>query len=138
RVRRARRWHLSSDGGGARGRAQDRRHRRPRAAHRGDLVGHWRGRRDAHFDRSPVDPRAKPMSAGSESGGAEAASGPNPTPASVLLEQGKQLFLKGDLEGAHRAFARAHQRAMNDPVAMSWHGLTLTLVEHNSNLGVLY
>jgi hypothetical protein len=35
-------------------------------------------------------------------------------------------------------FERAHRRAPTDPRIMSWYGLTLVLVERNSNLGILY
>ena len=52
-------------------------------------------------------------------------------------EAGRLLFLARDLPGAHIAFERAHRRAPRDPRYMSWYGVTLVLVEKNSNLGVL-
>jgi hypothetical protein len=54
------------------------------------------------------------------------------------LEEGLRRFRERDLEGAHAAFERAHRRAGSDARAMSWYGVTLVLVERNSNLGVLY
>ncbi len=54
------------------------------------------------------------------------------------LEEGKRRFLERDLEGAHSAFERAHRRAGNEPHVMSWYGVTLVMVERNSNLGVSY
>jgi hypothetical protein len=53
------------------------------------------------------------------------------------FEQGLAAFLRGDAPGAHAAFERAHRREPRDPRYMSWYGLTLVLVEKNSNLGVL-
>jgi tetratricopeptide (TPR) repeat protein len=58
--------------------------------------------------------------------------------AEAILEQGIQRFEGQDLEGAHDLFERAHRRAANDPRVMSWYGVTLVLVEKNSNLGMLY
>ncbi len=58
--------------------------------------------------------------------------------ASVAVEEGVRSFRAADLAGAHRAFERAHRRAPGDARAMSWYGVTLVLVERNSNLGVLY
>jgi tetratricopeptide (TPR) repeat protein len=52
-------------------------------------------------------------------------------------EEGRLLFLARDLPGAHVAFERAHRRDPRDPRYMSWYGVTLVLVEKNSNLGVL-
>jgi len=51
--------------------------------------------------------------------------------------QGVSAFLCGDLSTAHASFERAHRRDPRDPRYMSWYGLTLVLVERNSNLGVL-
>jgi len=51
-------------------------------------------------------------------------------------EAGVAAFAARDLASAHAAFERAHRRAPRDPVHMSWYGLTLVLVERNSNLGV--
>ena len=56
----------------------------------------------------------------------------------LALEEGIRRFAAQDLEGAHAQFERAHRRAGNDPRTMSWYGVTLVLVERNSNLGVLY
>jgi len=54
------------------------------------------------------------------------------------FEEGLARFRAGDAVGAHGLFERAHRRAPSDPRIMSWYGLTLVLVERNSNLGVLY
>lgn len=56
--------------------------------------------------------------------------------ARALLEEGVRRFEEGDALGAHALFAQAHRRAHGDPRVMSWYGLTLVLVERNSNLGV--
>jgi len=53
------------------------------------------------------------------------------------FEQGMAAFMCGDGPGAHAAFERAHRKDPRDPRFMSWYGLTLVLVEKNSNLGVL-
>ncbi|HSN16328.1 MAG TPA: hypothetical protein VLT61_16965 [Anaeromyxobacteraceae bacterium] len=55
----------------------------------------------------------------------------------AAFEQGMAAFLSGDAAAAHVAFERAHRREPRDPRYMSWYGLTLVLVERNSNLGVL-
>ncbi len=61
-----------------------------------------------------------------------------PTPdASAALEQGLRLWEAGDREGAHEAFGQAYRRAPSDVRIQSWYGLTLVLVERNSNLGVV-
>jgi hypothetical protein len=52
-------------------------------------------------------------------------------------DEGRAAFAARDLPAAHSAFERAHRRDSRDPVFMSWYGLTLVLVEKNSNLGVL-
>ena len=54
------------------------------------------------------------------------------------FEDGLARFRAGDAVGAHGLFERAHRRAPADPRVMSWYGVTLVLVERNSNLGVLY
>ncbi len=46
-------------------------------------------------------------------------------------------FLRGNAQSAHAAFERAHRREPRDPRYMSWYGLTLVVVEKNSNLGLL-
>jgi hypothetical protein len=51
-------------------------------------------------------------------------------------EEGRAAFAARDLTVAHAAFERAHRRDGRDPRFMSWYGLTLVLVERNSNLGV--
>jgi tetratricopeptide (TPR) repeat protein len=56
--------------------------------------------------------------------------------AEAAFEQGVAAFLCGDASAAHVAFERAHRREPRDPRYMSWYGLTLVLVERNSNLGV--
>jgi hypothetical protein len=57
-------------------------------------------------------------------------------PASAF-EEGRTAFFARDLSAAHSAFERAHRRDPRDPRLMSWYGVTLVLVEKNSNLGVL-
>jgi cytochrome c-type biogenesis protein CcmH/NrfG len=52
-------------------------------------------------------------------------------------EEGMAAFTARDLPAAHGAFERAHRRDPRHPVYMSWYGVTLVLVEKNSNLGVL-
>jgi hypothetical protein len=52
------------------------------------------------------------------------------------FEEGRIAFQAGDLEGAHAAFRRAYRRGTGDPRISSWYGVTLVLVERNSNLGV--
>jgi hypothetical protein len=52
-------------------------------------------------------------------------------------DEGRAAFAARDLPAAHAAFERAHRRDPRDPVLMSWYGVTLVLVEKNSNLGVL-
>jgi tetratricopeptide (TPR) repeat protein len=56
--------------------------------------------------------------------------------ARAAWEEGLAAFLARDLAGAHAAFERAHRRDPRNPTLMSWYGLTLVLVEKNSNLGV--
>ena len=51
-------------------------------------------------------------------------------------EEGLAAFASRDLTRAHAAFERAHRRDPREPAYMSWYGLTLVLVERNSNLGV--
>lgn len=60
------------------------------------------------------------------------------TEAEDAFAEGLARYEAGDLAGAHAAFERAHRKAANDPRMMSWYGLTLVVVERNSNLGVLY
>jgi Flp pilus assembly protein TadD len=57
--------------------------------------------------------------------------------AQEAFEQGVASFHAGDPSAAHASFERAHRRMPRDPRYMSWYGLTLVLVERNSNLGVL-
>ncbi|ACG72709.1 Tetratricopeptide TPR_2 repeat protein [Anaeromyxobacter sp. K] len=57
-------------------------------------------------------------------------------PARSLLEEGIAAFVARDVGAAHAAFERAHRRDPRDARAMSWYGVTLVLVERNSNLGV--
>ena len=54
------------------------------------------------------------------------------------FEDGLARYRRGDVVEAHALFERAHRRAPTDPRMMSWYGLTLVLVEKNSNLGILY
>ncbi len=58
--------------------------------------------------------------------------------AAAAVEEGLRRFRAADLAGAHRAFEGAHRRVPRNARAMSWYGVTLVLVERNSNLGVLY
>jgi len=60
-----------------------------------------------------------------------------PPEAAAALEEGLRRFRAGDLEGAHEMFGQANRRAPTDPRIQSWYGLTLVLVEKNSNLGVV-
>lgn len=56
--------------------------------------------------------------------------------AHARLEEGIRRFEAEDALGAHALFSQAHRRAAGDPRVQSWYGLTLVLVERNSNLGV--
>lgn len=56
----------------------------------------------------------------------------------AIFEEGMKRYRAGDGSAAHTLFERAHRRAPSEPRIMSWYGLTLVLVERNSNLGVLY
>lgn len=62
--------------------------------------------------------------------------GPSPE-AIAALEEGIRRFQAGDPEGAHEKFGHAYRRAPSDLRIQSWYGLTLVLVEKNSNLGVV-
>lgn len=63
--------------------------------------------------------------------------GPSTDPeALAAFEEGQRAFQARELEAAHAAFARAYRKDGRDPRFMSWHGVTLVLVEKNSNLGV--
>jgi tetratricopeptide (TPR) repeat protein len=52
------------------------------------------------------------------------------------FEEGRAAFDARDVEGAHVAFERAHRRSPREARFMSWYGVTLVLVEKNSNLGM--
>ena len=54
------------------------------------------------------------------------------------IDEGIALYRAGDLRTAHAIFERCHRRATSDPRNLSWYGLTLVLVDRNSNLGMLY
>ena len=56
--------------------------------------------------------------------------------ARAALSEGVRLFEAEDALGSHACFAQAHRRMPGDPRVLSWYGLTLVLVERNSNLGV--
>lgn len=56
--------------------------------------------------------------------------------AEAAFEQGLASYRRADAAAAHLAFERAYRRSPRDPRYMSWYGLTLVLVERNSNLGV--
>src|SRR5512145_3351675 len=57
--------------------------------------------------------------------------------AEAAFQQGLEAFLRADASAAPAAFERAHRREPREPRYMSWYGMTLVLVEKNSNLGVL-
>lgn len=52
--------------------------------------------------------------------------------------EGLAAFAARDLEAAHQAFERAYRKDPRDPRFMSWYGVTLVLVERNSNLGIVF
>jgi hypothetical protein len=56
--------------------------------------------------------------------------------AQAALREGIQLFEADDAVGAHARFAQAYRWAAGEARILSWYGLTLVLVERNSNLGV--
>jgi hypothetical protein len=56
----------------------------------------------------------------------------------AALEEGIRRFEAGDPVAAHGFFGQAHRADPREPRATSWYGVTLVLVERNSNLGVLY
>jgi tetratricopeptide (TPR) repeat protein len=58
--------------------------------------------------------------------------------AAAPFEEGMARYRRGEAVEAHALFQRAHRRAPADARIMSWYGLTLVLVEKNSNLGVNY
>jgi tetratricopeptide (TPR) repeat protein len=58
--------------------------------------------------------------------------------AATSFEEGLARYRRGDAVEAHALFERAYRRAPADWRIMSWYGLTLVLVEKNSNLGVIY
>ncbi len=60
-----------------------------------------------------------------------------PAEVAEALDEGIRRFAAGDPEGAHEMFGIAHRRAPGEPRVQSWFGLTLVLVEKNSNLGVV-
>ncbi len=60
-----------------------------------------------------------------------------PAEVAEALDEGIRRFAAGDPEGAHEMFGIAHRRAPGEPRVQSWFGLTLVLVEKNSNLGVM-
>jgi hypothetical protein len=62
---------------------------------------------------------------------------PGPEPGQDALDAGIAAFRARDLPDAHAIFERVHRRDPRDPRAMSWYGVTLVLVERNSNLGVV-
>jgi tetratricopeptide (TPR) repeat protein len=62
---------------------------------------------------------------------------PAPDPLALeALDEGLAAFRARDVHAAHQAFERGHRRAPRHPPLMSWYGVTLVLVEKNSNLGV--
>lgn len=62
---------------------------------------------------------------------------PSADEALATLEEGVARYRDGDAVQAHALFERAHRRAPADARAMSWYGLTLVLVQRNSNLGIV-
>jgi hypothetical protein len=73
------------------------------------------------------------MTEGAENGRAALAA-----EATSAFDEGLARYREGDIAGAHALFERSHRRAPADARMMSWYGLTLVLVERNSNLGILY
>jgi Flp pilus assembly protein TadD len=69
--------------------------------------------------------------------GTQGGEGPANAEAIAALEEGVRRFQAGDPEGAHESFGLAYRRAPSDARIQSWYGLTLVLVERNSNLGVV-
>lgn len=65
------------------------------------------------------------------------ASGAADEAARAALEEGTAAFFARDVEAAHVAFERAHRRDARDVRVMSWYGVTLVIVERNSNLGIV-
>ncbi|GEJ59312.1 tetratricopeptide repeat protein [Anaeromyxobacter diazotrophicus] len=61
-----------------------------------------------------------------------------PPEATATFEEGLARYREGDAAAAHALFERSHRRAPFEARFMSWYGLTLVLVERNSNLGILY
>jgi tetratricopeptide (TPR) repeat protein len=61
-----------------------------------------------------------------------------PPEAVASFDEGLQRYREGDAVAAHALFERAHRRAPFDARLMSWYGLTLVMVERNSNLGMLF
>ncbi len=61
---------------------------------------------------------------------------PPPDEVQAAFAEGLARFAEGDAPGAHAHFERAYRRSPSEPRLMSWYGLTLVLVERNSNLGV--
>ena len=64
--------------------------------------------------------------------------GPASAPPEALeaFEEGLRAYRDAQASEAHVLFQRAYRRAPSDPRLMSWYGLTLVLVERNSNLGI--
>jgi tetratricopeptide (TPR) repeat protein len=54
-----------------------------------------------------------------------------------LLLRGREALEKQDLATAHADFQRAHALDTGHPAAMSYFGLTLTMVEHEHDKGLL-
>ncbi len=69
--------------------------------------------------------------------GPQGGEGPAHAEALAALEEGVRRFQADDREGAHEMFGLAYRRAPSDVRIQSWYGLTLVLVERNSNLGVM-
>ncbi len=61
-----------------------------------------------------------------------------PPEALAAFDDAMVKYRQADAPGSHQLFERAHRRAPADARIMSWYGLTLVLVERNSNLGILY
>lgn len=61
---------------------------------------------------------------------------PGDPQALAAFDEGRAAFQARDLGAAHAAFARAYKKDGRDPRFMSWYGVTLVLVEKNSNLGI--
>jgi hypothetical protein len=90
-------------------------------------------------ERDPDDPGGSAASKGTTAREPSApAQAAGHAEAEALLVEGVRRFELQEVDIAHGLFERAHRRAGSDPRIMSWYGVTLVIVEKNSNLGMLY